>query len=203
MRQSILCVGLALMLSACAPGDTLEESSTTTTAAQGDAVQVRVPEVGTFLEHNPALARRVERKIAEDPKLSMAAANVNVTTYGNTVTLSGSVADYATLDSLKAVLDDMTSVTHAYYDVVVWPLHDPDQRASDENIAFSLQRSLVDEPRVTIDVVRGNVTLRGEALSSSREEVEGIVTTTPGVAAVTNELEVDLDDPMAPSALVQ
>jgi osmotically-inducible protein OsmY len=78
-------------------------------------------------------------------------------------------------------------VRRTFDDVQVSPLRDSDKRESDENIAFSLQRSLADEPRVSIDVVEGVVTLRGTA-NASPEQIERIAARTPGVTSVVNEL---------------
>jgi osmotically-inducible protein OsmY len=152
--------------------------------------------VASFLDDNPMLTRRVEAVLASEPSLSLASSNVNVSANGDIVTLSGTATDYASLDAIEATVKQMPGVKRVYNDVQVTPM--ADQAASDENIAFSLQRSLVDQPRVTIEVVRGVVMLRGEP-SSSSEHVQRIAERTPGVRAVVNELA----EPTGESNLVQ
>jgi osmotically-inducible protein OsmY len=161
-------------------------SSTTTTSASMDSR----PEpsrhgVATFLDDNQGLTRRVEAVLASDPALSQAAGDVNVSTDGNIVTLSGTTTDYASLDAIEAAVRQMPGVSRVYTDVHVSPTID--QRQIDENIAFSLQRSLSDQPRVSIEVVRGVVMLRGEA-SASSDYVQRVAERTPGVRAVVNNL---------------
>lgn len=194
MRQAVLCTCLALALTACSRNPLNEESrddavsSTTVTSAalprQGHAV-------ATFLDDNPMLTRRVEAVLAHEPGLSFGAANVNVSAHADRVTLSGTVPDYATLDAVEATVKQMPGVTQVYNDVRVDPMAHPAQ--ADENIAFSLQRSLVDQPRVSIEVVRGVVMLRGEP-SSSRDHVQRIAERTPGVRAVVNDLSETASD---------
>jgi osmotically-inducible protein OsmY len=121
---------------------------------------------------------------------------VNVSARGDIVTLSGTVSDYATLDTIEETVRRMPGVARVYNDVQVNPLMS--QARADENIAFSLQRSLVDQPKVSIEVVRGVVMLRGEP-SSSPEQVQRIAERTPGVRAVVNHLSEPAED----STLVQ
>lgn len=196
MRQAVLCTCLAFALAACSRNPLNEESrddavsSTTLTSAQ---MQRQGHAVATFLDDNPMLTRRVEAVLASEPTLSLGASNVNVSAHADRVTLSGSVPDYATLDAIEATVRQMPGVTQVYNDVRVNPLTDHAQ--ADENIAFSLQRSLVDQPRVSIEVVRGVVVLRGEP-SSSRDHVQRIAERTPGVRAVVNELGEPASDTM-------
>jgi osmotically-inducible protein OsmY len=194
MKRAVIHPCFALALVACTHGP-VDTSSTTTTAA------IVTPDdhgVATFLDDDPAFTRRVEARIASDPALSENARNVEVTTRGQSVTLAGTVPDYATLDALRSTLEEVRGISRVYLDVQVWPLADADRGASDETIAFSLQRSLVEQPRVTIDVVRGVVTLRGQP-SESRDVVENIATRTPGVRTVVDELA----EPPSSTTLVQ
>jgi osmotically-inducible protein OsmY len=184
MKRAVLYTCFALALSACTRDEPV--SSTTTTSANLDTrAEPRGHGVATFLDDNPMLTRRVEGVLAHEPSLSLAASNVNVSAKGDSVTLSGTVTDYATLDAIEATVKQMPGVRTVYNDVRVNPL--TDQAAIDENIAFSLQRSLVDQPKVSIEVVRGVVVLRGEP-SSSIDHVQRVTERTPGVRAVVNEL---------------
>lgn len=199
MKRAVLCIFLGLAAFGCSRKEPREEAVSTTTVTSSEmSSPARQSSVASFLDEDPALTRSVEATIASDPGLSQAARNVNVTVARGIVTLSGSVPDYATRDALKAAVAGVPGVRTTYDDVQVSPLRDGDQGESDENIAFSLQRSLVDEPKVTIDVVKGVVTLRGSA-NASPEQIERIVARTPGVVSVVNELNA----PPAPTSLVQ
>lgn len=201
MRSAAVCTFLALALAACSRNPLNEESRddvVSSTTVTGATVERSGHAVATFLDDNPMLTRRVEAILAADPDVTLSAGNVNVTSRGDTVTLSGSVPDYATRDALAKAVSEMSGIAHVYNDVQVAPLRDLDMRESDENIAFSLQRSLVDQPRVTIEVVRGVVRLRGEP-SGSKQLVERIALRTPGVRAVVS----DLSEPPPPDSLVQ
>ena len=195
MKRAVLCTCFALAISACTRDEPVS-STTTTSATMESRAEPGRHGVASFLDDNPMLTRRVEAVLAHEPSLSLAASNVNVSTAGDIVTLSGTVPDYATLDAIEATVKQMPGVTRVYNDVHVNPI--ADQALADENIAFSLQRSLVDQPRVSIEVVRGVVMLRGEP-SSSRDHVQRIVERTPGVRAVVN----NLSEPAEGSSLVQ
>jgi osmotically-inducible protein OsmY len=195
MKRAVLYTCFALVVSACTRDEPV--SSTTTTSATVDSrAEPRGHAVASFLDDNPMLTRRVEAVLASEPSLSLASSNVNVSANGDIVTLSGSATDYSSLDAIEATVKQMPGVTRVYNDVRVVPMSN--QAAADENIAFSLQRSLVDQPKVSIEVVRGVVRLRGEA-SSSREHVQRIAERTPGVRAVVN----DLSEPPSDDTLVQ
>jgi osmotically-inducible protein OsmY len=195
MKRAVLYTCFALAVSACTRDEPV--SSTTTTSATVDSrAEPRGHAVASFLDDNPMLTRRVEAVLASEPSLSLASSNVNVSANGDIVTLSGAVTDYASLDAIEATVKQMPGVSRVYNDVRVAPVID--QAAADENIAFSLQRSLVDQPKVSIEVVRGVVRLRGEA-SSSPDHVQRIAERTPGVRAVVN----DLSEPASDDTLVQ
>lgn len=196
MKRAVLYTCFALALSACTRDEPVSSTTETTSAVMPSRAEPGGHGVASFLDDNPMLTRRVEAVLAHEPSLSNAASAVNVSANGGIVTLSGSVSDYATLDAVEATVKQMPGVSRVYNDVRVTPL--VDQAQVDDNIAFSLQRSLVDQPRVSIEVVRGVVMLRGEP-SSSREHVQRIVERTPGVRAVVNHLSEGAED----SALVQ
>lgn len=195
MRRAVVCTCFALGLMACTRDEPV--SSTTTTSAEiGTRAAPSGHAVATFLDDNPMLTRRVEAVLAHEPSISLASSNVNVVAKGDTVTLSGTAPDYASLDAIEATVKQMPGVKNVYNDVRVNPITDPAQ--VDDNIAFSLQRSLIDQPKVSIEVVRGVVVLRGEP-SSSIDHVQRIAERTPGVRAVVNELSESAED----SLLVQ
>ncbi len=198
MKRVVVCTFLFVAALGCSRKDAREDAVSTTTVTSTEVAGPRQSSVASFLDDDPALTRSVEATIASDPALSQAARNVNVTTERGIVTLSGSVPDYATRDALEAAVSGLPGVRRTFDDVQVSPLRDSDKRESDENIAFSLQRSLADEPRVSIDVVEGVVTLRGTA-DASPEQIERIATRTPGVTSVVNEL----GEPPASTSLVQ
>lgn len=185
MKRAVLYTCFALVLAACNRDEPVTSTTETTSASFDTRAEPRGPAVATFLDDNPMLTRRVEAVLSSEPSLSLASSNVNVSANGDIVTLSGTAADYASLDAIEATVKQMPGVKRVYNDVRVTPM--TDQAATDDNIAFSLQRSLVDQPRVSIEVVRGVVMLRGEA-SSSPEHVQRIVERTPGVRAVVNNL---------------
>lgn len=198
MNRAVLCTFLVAAALGCSRKQPQEDAVSTTTVTSSEMEAPRQSSVATFLDDDPALTRSVEATIAADPGLSQAARNVNVTVERGIVTLSGSVPDYATRDALRAAVANVAGIRRTFDDVQVSPLRDVDKTESDENIAFSLQRSLADEPRVTIDVVKGVVTLRGTA-TASPEQIERIAARTPGVTSVVNELKA----PPAPTSLVQ
>lgn len=187
MKTSVACMWFVAVLAGCSARNTTHDSVSTTMVTAATVEPAREPRVATFLDDDPALTRTIEASLAEDRQLSVDARNVNVSTSdGDAVALTGSVESYAARDRIAALVGSMVGKEHLYDHVQVLPLNDADRRESDENIAFSLQRSLVDQPRVTIDVVRGAVTLRGDA--SVPEQVLRVVERTPGVVAVSNEL---------------
>lgn len=190
MKRAVLYTCFALALSACTRDEPVS-STTTTSATLEERAEPRGHAVASFLDDNPMLTRRVEAVLASEPSLSLASSNVNVSAGGDIVTLSGTAPDYSSLDAIEATVKQMPGVTRVYNDVRVEPITSVD--AVDENIAFSLQRSLVDQPKVSIEVVRGVVMLRGEP-SSSPDHVQRIVERTPGVRAVVNHLSEPGED---------
>jgi osmotically-inducible protein OsmY len=146
------------------------------------------------LESDQQIIRRIERDIAADPALSTAAAAAEVDAFDGAVVLRGSVADPATKAALVAIAE---GTGHVVLDKIsVSPTATEAQ--SDDTVAFKLQRGMLNDPAVapemdgvSIDVVRGKVTLRGKVSSNaSRTAVASLVEATPGVNAVTNELTV-------------
>lgn len=192
----IVCVGLV----ACSRREQHKEpepvpvGETSITAA----VFERQSSTLTFLETDPGLTRSVERAIARDPHLAVAAKNVDVSIEHGVVALQGSVPDWATRDALEQTVKRIPGVNFVQDDVVASPVRDLDGSESDERIAFSLQRALHSEPSVrhdaetvTIDVKGGLVTLRGSVNDASTSAaVERIVMDTPGAVSVSNELRV-------------
>jgi osmotically-inducible protein OsmY len=152
----------------------------------------------TFLESDPALTHSIERAIAAEPELTVAARNVGVTVERGVVTLRGTVEEHATRDKLAAVVRRMPGVNWIENDVVANPVRNRNDRESDEKIAFSLQRTLHSDPAVrddadtvTIEVVHGSVTLRGAVSDASTSaSLERLVMETPGAASVSNQLRV-------------
>jgi osmotically-inducible protein OsmY len=195
MKRAVLCTCFALAISACTRDEPVS-STTTTSATVGTRAEPRGHGVASFLDDNPMLTRRVEGVLSSSPSLSAASSNVNVSANGDIVTLSGTVSDYATLDTVEETVKQMPGVSRVYNDLKVNPILSTEQ--IDDNIAFSLQRSLIDQPKVSIEVLRGVVMLRGET-SSSPEHVQRIAERTPGVRAVVN----NLSEPAEDSTLVQ
>lgn len=195
MKRAVLCTCFALAISACTRDEPVS-STTTTSATMETRAEPRGHGVASFLDENPMLTRRVEAVLSSNPSLSLASSNVNVSANGDIVTISGTASDYATLDTIEQTVRQMPGVSRVYNDVKVNPILSQEQ--IDDNISFSLQRSLVDQPKVSIEVVRGVVMLRGES-SSSPEHVQRIAERTPGVRAVMNSLS----EPVEESPLVQ
>lgn len=192
MKRAVLYTCFALGILACTRDEPATSTTETTSASLPARAEPRGHAVASFLDDNPKLTRRVEAVLAHEPSLSLASSNVNVSAAGDIVTLSGTAPDYASLDAIEATVKQMPGVTRVYNDVRVDPT--TNQARVDENIAFSLQRSLVDQPRVSIEVMRGVVILRGES-SSSSDHVQRIAERTPGVRAVVNQLsETDAAD---------
>ena len=143
-------------------------------------------------ESDQQIIRRIEKSIAGDPSLSTAASAVEVDAFDGAVVLRGAVADPATKSAVEAIAERSG---HVVLDkVAVSPSTVETQ--SDDTVAFKLQRAMLNDPvvapdmdGVSIDVVRGKVALRGKVSSkATRDAVESLVESTPGVVAVTNEL---------------
>ncbi|MBX3192151.1 MAG: BON domain-containing protein [Labilithrix sp.] len=148
-------------------------------------------------EPDHSITRRVEATIAADAELSQAARNVEVTVTSGIVTLTGTVDDAETKKALELLANNVRGVVDTLDKVQIAPsLNTP--QAADETIAYSLQRSLAFDPtiahdaeRVSIDVLRGRVVLRGATSAlDTREAAARIAEQTPGVVAVKNELSV-------------
>lgn len=143
------------------------------------------------------LVRRAEAALAADPTLSVASGDVEVDAVDGAVTVRGSVARSATE---RAVIDAVERATgRPVVDQLAVPSSGRvDMNASDDTIAFKLERAMSSDPvaaaemdGISIDVVKGLVTLRGHASSAStRNAVEQLVERTPGVVAVRDDVEV-------------
>lgn len=143
------------------------------------------------------IARRVEATFAADPFVSRAARNVEVSVIDGIVTLTGPVDTIATKWTLDSLAGRVNGVDEVLDKTRIAPEANTVE-AADDQISYSLQRSLAYDPSVsfdgetvTIDVVKGIVTLRG----STRDEatklaVAQIAEQTPGVIAVKNQLTV-------------
>ena len=206
MSRCLVLAACGVVALGCSPKDERPEpvGTTTLTSAEAPPVEAAPAEtVRSFLEPEPEVTRAVEVALAEDPELSMRARNVSVTVERGYATLRGSVVDHATRDAVADRAGAVPGIVRVYNEVQVLPLADRDDAASDDTIAFSLQRALASEPTlaeaapwVTIDVERGQVTLRGAAPdAAARLAVERLAETTPGVASVRNELRVEVPQP--------
>lgn len=173
-------------LAGCSRGDkNATERVGTTTITQASFEATPVP--------NQLLTRRVEAALASDPAVSLAAKNVEVTAVDDTVTLRGSVENAETKAALEQIAAAVPGVNATLDKMDVRAT--PDEE-SDETIAYSLERELAFDPaisadgeRVTIEVLRGVVTLRGTTTSDARRAaVRTIAETTPGVVTVVDEL---------------
>jgi osmotically-inducible protein OsmY len=184
------------MLTGCSRGDadaTASASTTRLTAAELPSSSV------TFVDSQPLLTRRVEAAIAAEPLLSINARNVDVTVESGIATLRGSVNDIEYRRDVERAVAAVPGVVDTRNLIDVSLVRDLNDRESDDRIAFALQRSLTSLPSlgdeadgVSIEVVHGQVTLRGSASSrAARQEIEDLVEHTPGVTAVTNELTLE------------
>ena len=188
-RASLL---VCVMLSSCSRHEDRPGAAQLTAA--------ELPKVSSsFIESSPLLTHRVESSLASDPILGLVARNVEVTVTEGVATLRGSVADRGLRRDVAKAVADVPGIVRVKNEIDVSLTADPDLTASDEKIAFSLQRSLASLPSVagdtdgvTIDVVSGRVTLRGWTTNvTTEEEVKRIARSTPGVLEVVDEIEVE------------
>lgn len=181
-------IGFVAVLAACSRADdrAAEESGTTT-----------ITSTSMPIERDQQLIRRVEAAIAADPGMSLAARNVEVDAVDGAVVLYGSVPSFTAKRSISDVVEQ--TIGRSPLDKVAIAAPSPaDEMAADDTVAFKLQRALFNDPvisreadAVTIDVMKGMVTLRGTARPpAAREAVEALAYSTPGVVAVTNELAI-------------
>lgn len=181
-----------VVLVACARGDTdapNRASTTTITAAS-------IERVAGPSETDVELTRRVERSLASDRALSLAARNVEVRVTDGVVTLVGSVDDVADRNALTAAVERIPGLSGSLNKVDISASRNEGDRQSDETIAFSIQRALRFDSElakraenVTIDVSRGVVTLRGTTSSqTTASDMETLASQTPGVVSVSNQL---------------
>jgi osmotically-inducible protein OsmY len=190
----VLCGALA----ACSREEPSGSARTTAelTSAEMQSSDPRPSPARTFVETDPLLTHRVEAAIASDPRLSMAARNVDLTVEDRNVTLRGSVPDLGTRDALIAAISKVPEIRDTRSDLFVDPSRDRGYVESDEKIAFRLQRLFAAHPaiaseaeKVTIDVQQGKVVLRGRIASAdTRTAIVELADDTPGVVGVVNEL---------------
>jgi osmotically-inducible protein OsmY len=190
----VLCGALV----ACSRQESSGSARTTAelTSAEMQSSDPAPPRARTFLEPDPLLTHRVEAAISSNPRLSMAARNVDLTVEEGNATLRGSVPDLATRDALLAEIAKVPGIRDARSDLFVDPSRDRGYAESDEKIAFRLQRLFASHPavandadKVTIDVQHGKVVLRGRVPSAdTRTAIAQLADDTPGVVGVVNEL---------------
>ena len=190
----VMLVGCSRTRSDSGPAESSEERPGEATITSAEVPSSSV----TFLESEPRLTRRVEEAIAADPLLALAAKNVGVTVEDGVVTLRGSVTDEEHRRDLERTVLAVPGVARTNDEVEVSLARDYGDRESDDRIAFALQRSLASVPtvaddtdKVSIDVVHGRVILRGSTdFVTTREEIQRIAETTPGVVSVNNALVI-------------
>src|SRR6185369_4518729 len=100
----------------------------------------------SFVEREPMLTHRVEAAIADDPMLSLAAKNVEVTVTNGVATLRGSVSDQTYRRDIQSVVRSVPGIVTTRDDVEVSLVRDRDDSESDDRIAFSLERALASLP---------------------------------------------------------
>lgn len=151
----------------------------------------------TFVDPSPALTHAVESAIANDHVLALAGRNVEVTVNDGVATLRGTVPRSTFLRDLERRVSEVPGIIQVKNEVIADDRGDLGLAASDDRIAFSLQRSLSSLPevageaeRVSIDVFAGGVTLRGKTRTAEgAQAVRRIVRNTPGVLEVRDQLE--------------
>lgn len=161
----------------------------------GTTTLTYAPVVVVASDTDQQITRRVESTFATDPWVSRAARNVEVSVFEGIVTLTGPVDTVAT----KWTLESLASRVNGVDEVLDKTQIAPDKNtleAADDQIAYNLQRSLTMDPSiahdgeaVTIDVVKGVVTLRGSTGNeATKTAVVQIAEQTPGVIAVKDKL---------------
>ena len=143
------------------------------------------------------IIRRVESSFAADPFVSRAARNVEVSVYDGIVTLTGPVDNIPTKWTLEGMAKRVNGGDEVLDKTTIAPSANTLESADDQ-ISYAIQRSLAFDPAIahdgesiTIDVVKGIVTLRGSARDgATKEAVERLVEQTPGVIDVNNQLAV-------------
>jgi osmotically-inducible protein OsmY len=187
---SLMIVGTLVACSRSDKNAMDEVGSTTITSAP-----LEPPQAIVAREPDHLVTRRVEAALAADPAMSRQARSVEVTVVEGIVTLSGPVVDAETKQALATTASRVRGVNDVLDKTQVAPGRDT-QETADDQISYNLQRSLAFDPSVahdgelvTIDVVKGVVTLRGTTSDdATREAVEAIAMQTPGVIAVKNQL---------------
>lgn len=143
------------------------------------------------------ITRRVESSFAADPFVSRAARNVEVSAVDGIVTLTGPVDNIPTKWTLESMAKRVNGVDVVLDKTTIAPSENTIERADDQ-ISYDLQRALAFDPAVahdgesvSIDVVKGIVTLRGSTRDdATKEAVQRLAEQTPGVIAVKDQLAV-------------
>lgn len=142
-----------------------------------------------------------DAKITQDIRSSLDAANITGVTLSVTngmVSLTGTVADQATLDKVLAIVKGTPGVTTIESQVAVnaAPATVVDPTNKDSLLTATVQQRLLADPllagsSITPTVAAGVVTLSGTVASdAAKAAAEKSAKATPGVASVTNSLQV-------------
>jgi osmotically-inducible protein OsmY len=141
------------------------------------------------------IRRSVERALASDADISIAARNVAVTVSGGAVALRGCVATEAEKTWIGVLAEGVPGVARLSDDLDVDPVRDGDDVESDRTITDAILATLGGDPtfsatrrRLSVAVRHGLVTLAGPIREAAeREAVASIARDTPGVVAVDDE----------------
>jgi osmotically-inducible protein OsmY len=183
--RTIVVAACALIVGCSRSDQTATQEPVSTTTITAAPVTLAGPS-------DEALVRRVEAAVSSNAELSIVARGIELDVTEGVVTLRGATPDPAAKDELEAVVARVPGVVETLNKI---ELRTPSDEESDDTIAFSLQRALVTDPavspeadRVTIEVNRGIVTLRGTTTPEMRASVERVVRRTPGVVVIENRL---------------
>jgi osmotically-inducible protein OsmY len=139
--------------------------------------------------------RSVERALASDPDISIAARNVAVAVSGGVIVLRGCVAMAAQKTWIGVLAEGVPGVTGLSNDLAIDPVRDGDDVESDRTIKDAIFATLDGDPafaavtrRTSVVVRHGLVTLAGAVRDDAeRAAVVDVASTTPGVVAVDDE----------------
>lgn len=149
----------------------------------------------------PATAPPSDQKITQDIASSFDAANITGVTYtvaNGMVTMTGSVADQATLDKVLVIVKGIAGVTTVESQIAVnaTPPTIVDPSNKDSILTATVQQRLLADPQlagsnIVPSVAGGVLTLTGTVPSDvAKAAAEKSAKATPGVTSVTNSLEV-------------
>lgn len=184
--RTIIVAACALIVACSRSDKTATEETVSTTTITAAPVTLAGPS-------DEELVRRVEAAVSSNAELSILARGIELDVTEGVVTLRGPTPDPAAKAELEAVVARVPGVVETLNKL---ELRAPTDEESDDTIAFSLQRALLTDPaveseadRVTIEVNRGIVTLRGTSTTPAmRASVERVVRRTPGVVVIENRL---------------